>query len=107
MASHLLILLANFAKAIDGAGAAADVLARVVRLGNQLMASKCNPRYLYGITFFAWCYECSIEWGFHVIELFFDFIFVIYNLKRPQGPQPSERTCYQLLKPQSTNKKSG
>ena len=42
MACHLLILLANFAKAIDGVGAAADVLARVVRLGNQLMASKCN-----------------------------------------------------------------
>ena len=42
MASHLLILLANFAKAIDGVGAAADVLARVVRLGQQLMASKCK-----------------------------------------------------------------
>ena len=42
MASHLLILLANFAKAIDGVGAAADVLACVVRFGHQLMAYKCK-----------------------------------------------------------------
>ena len=42
MASHLLILLANFAKAIDGVGATADVLAGVVRFGHQLMACKCK-----------------------------------------------------------------
>ena len=42
MACHLLILLANFATAIDGVGATADVLTGVVRLGHQLMACKCK-----------------------------------------------------------------
>ena len=60
MASHLLILLANFAKAIDGVGAAADVLAGVVRLRHQLMACKCNLKIS---TMSLPGHLCGYNWG--------------------------------------------